>query len=129
MGGKGGGTGTAPRCCSSNFSRSMKTLRMPVKLRLSFLFNLLNVLQQLDTEVEKMKQSWETVREQDQLQVQDIKKMLQLQDGVKTKLRQVESILDLASRFHHTSRQVSSGFQLQQTSSAFPFISAALMER
>lgn len=107
----------------------MKTFTDAVKLRLSFLFTLLNVLQQLDTEVEKMKQSWETVREQDQLQVQDIKEMLQLQDSVKTKLRQVESILDLSSRFHHSGRQVSSGFQHQQTSSAFSFISAALMER
>lgn len=68
----------------------------------------MHVLQQLDTEVENMKKSWESVRgEQDQLEVQHIKEMLQLQDSVETKIRQVESILDLTSRFHDTARQVS----------------------
>lgn len=56
-----------------------------------------------------MKKNWESVRgEQEQLEVQDIKGMLQLQDSVKTKIRQVESILELASRFHQAARQVSS---------------------
>lgn len=68
----------------------------------------MHVLQQLDTEVENMKKSWESVRgEQDQLEVQHIKEMLQLQDSMETKIHQVESILDLTSRFHHTARQVS----------------------
>lgn len=66
--------------------------------------------------MENMKKSWESVRgEQDQLEVQDTKEMLQLQDSVKTKICQVESILDLTSRFHHTARQVSSaGFPSNQ---------------
>lgn len=56
-----------------------------------------------------MKKNWESVRgEQEQLEGQDIKGMLQLQDSVKTKIRQVESILELASRFHQAARQVSS---------------------
>lgn len=66
-----------------------------VRLRLLFLFTLLNVLQQLDTEVENMKNGWESVGgQQEQLELQ----LLQL--------RQVESVLHLSSRFHHTDQKL-----------------------
>lgn len=66
-----------------------------VRLQLLFLFTLLNVLQQLDTEVENMKNGWESVGgQQEQLELQ----LLQL--------RQVESVLHLSSRFHHTDQKL-----------------------
>lgn len=94
-----------------------------LRISSSFLFSLLNVLQQLDAEVENMKKSWESVRgEQEQLEVQDIKEMLQLQDSVKTKIGQVESILELTSRFHQAARQVSSARSHPTSSDQFSLL-------
>lgn len=66
-----------------------------------------------------MEKSWETVRGvQDQLEIEqfegkvvkeeDLQGILKLQNRLKTKIHQCESILDLSSRFHLVSRQVSS---------------------
>lgn len=65
-----------------------------------------------------MEKSWETVRGvQDQLEIEqfegkvvkeeDLLEILKLQNRLKTEIHQCESILDLSSRFHLMSRQVS----------------------
>lgn len=65
-----------------------------------------------------MEKSWETVRGvQDRLKVKelsgkevkedDLSEVQKLRERVKTKIHESESILDLTSRFHLTSRQVS----------------------
>lgn len=65
-----------------------------------------------------MEKNWESLRGlQDRLEVEglkaklvkeeDLTEVLKLQKKVKTMLHQSESILDLTSRFHLTSRQVS----------------------
>lgn len=65
-----------------------------------------------------MEKSWETVRRvQDRLKVKelsgkevkedDLSEVQKLRERVKTKIHESESILDLTSRFHLTSRQVS----------------------
>lgn len=65
-----------------------------------------------------MEKSWETVRGvQDQLEIEqfegkvvkeeDLVEILKLQNRLKTKIHQCESILDLSWRFHLMSRQVS----------------------
>lgn len=68
--------------------------------------------------MEYLEKSWETLRGvQDGLEVKELKakavkeedlsEVLKLQKRVKAKIHQSESILDLTSRFHLTSRQVS----------------------
>ncbi|KAI3355750.1 hypothetical protein L3Q82_004199 [Scortum barcoo] len=72
---------------------------------------------QLDTEVEYVVKSWETLRGvQDRLEVtelkgravkeEDLSELLKLQEKVKNKIQQSESILDLTSSFHITSKQL-----------------------
>uniref|UniRef100_A0A8P4KA54 Coiled-coil domain containing 141 n=1 Tax=Dicentrarchus labrax TaxID=13489 RepID=A0A8P4KA54_DICLA len=72
---------------------------------------------QLDTEVEHLEKSWETLRGvQDRLEVEELKgrpvteedlaELLKLQKRVKNKIHQSESILDLSSSFHRTSKQL-----------------------
>lgn len=85
-------------------------------------------LQQLDAEVEYIVKSWETLRGvQDGLEVKELKgravkeedlsELLKLQERVKNKIHQSESILNLTSSFHITSKQVSgAGGQLKQLS-------------
>lgn len=74
--------------------------------------------QQLNTEVEHLKTSWETLRRvQDKLEVEelrvqaveeeDLSELLKLQKSVNNKIHQSESILDLTSSFQVTGQQVS----------------------
>ncbi|KAF3843808.1 hypothetical protein F7725_002657 [Dissostichus mawsoni] len=73
---------------------------------------------QLDAEVEFMLKSWETLRgvqkgleeeedeeEEGPVEEEDLSELLKLQEKVKKKIRQSESILDRTSSFHLTSRQ------------------------
>ncbi|XP_075968316.1 coiled-coil domain-containing protein 141 [Anarhichas minor] len=69
----------------------------------------------LDAEVEFMGKSWETLSGvQDRLEVEeskgvkeeDLSKLLKLQEKVKNKIHQSESILDLSSSFHLTAKQL-----------------------
>ncbi|KAF3843811.1 hypothetical protein F7725_002660 [Dissostichus mawsoni] len=74
---------------------------------------------QLDAEVEFMLKSWETLRgvqkgleeeedeeEEGPVEEEDLSELLKLQEKVKKKIRQSESILDRTSSFHLTSRQL-----------------------
>lgn len=74
--------------------------------------------------MEYVEKSWESLTGvQDRLEVEglkgkvvkeeDLSEVLKLQKKVKTKLHQSESILDLTSRFHLTSRQVSGAGRMQ----------------
>ncbi|XP_035532529.1 uncharacterized protein ccdc141 [Morone saxatilis] len=82
---------------------------------------------QLDTEVEHLEKSWETLRGvQDRLEVEELKgrpvteedlaELLKLQKRVKNKIQQSESILDLSSSFHLTSKQLEALLQSDLTS-------------
>ncbi|XP_044072101.1 coiled-coil domain-containing protein 141 isoform X2 [Siniperca chuatsi] len=88
---------------------------------------------QLDAEVEYMEKSWETLRRvQDRLEVKELKgraakeedlsELLKLREKVKNKIHQSESILDLTSSFHLTSKQLEA---LLQSDLASPLTDSA----
>ncbi|KAM6955110.1 uncharacterized protein PEZ65_000046 [Lycodopsis pacificus] len=69
----------------------------------------------LDAEVELMGKSWETlsgvqhrleVEESKGVKEEDLSKLLKLQENVKNKIHQSESILELSSSFHLTAKQL-----------------------
>lgn len=65
-----------------------------------------------------MEKSWETLRGvQDRMEVTEVKEedlsdLLKLQERVKNKIQDSESILDLTSSFHRTSKQVGGFLQM-----------------
>nr|XP_046259696.1 uncharacterized protein ccdc141 [Scatophagus argus] len=81
----------------------------------------------LDAEVESLERSWDALRGvQDRLDVKELKvkvvkeedllEVLKLQKRVKNKIHESESVLDLTSRFHLTSRQLEALLQSELAS-------------
>ncbi|XP_074551406.1 uncharacterized protein ccdc141 [Halichoeres trimaculatus] len=60
----------------------------------------------LDTEVEYVMKNWGTLKGVQTVKEEDLSELLKLQETVKTKIQQSESILDLTGSFHLTSRQL-----------------------